>query len=195
MHTSESGTQQPLGTDVFNPPAQFLAWGDKAGTWENRVVVALDSDRTSMSAPELRTGVECYVVATGLVWLCTYGPTAAWEVIGGFPAVGTLAYASGWSNSPSTGGASVSRIGKMVTLQIAFSKATAWVSGETMATIPATFRPGATLPILGNAASGSAAPLGVCQVIVSSTGAISVVPITGASPAQVFGSISYVQGA
>jgi hypothetical protein len=68
MYTTASGVPIPQGTDAFNPPTQFKEWGDKEATYENRVVVAVDSDRTALAAPVLRDGLECYVTGTGIVW-------------------------------------------------------------------------------------------------------------------------------
>jgi hypothetical protein len=68
-YTTGSGVPIPQGTDAFNPPAQFKDWGDKAATYENHVVVALDSERLALVAPVLRDGLRCYVSGTGIEWL------------------------------------------------------------------------------------------------------------------------------
>lgn len=69
MYTTVAGEQIPQGPDAFNPPAQFKTWADHAALWHNRIVVALDANRTALAAPELRDGLECYVTGTDVTWL------------------------------------------------------------------------------------------------------------------------------
>jgi hypothetical protein len=69
VYTTASGTQIPQGTDAFNPPAQFRTWADHDSLFEYFMVVALDTDRTSITTPELRDGLRCYVQATNILWL------------------------------------------------------------------------------------------------------------------------------
>ena len=68
-YTTASGEVIPQGTDAFNPPAQFKTWADHGALWHNRIVVALDANRTALAAPELRDGIECYVTGTDITWL------------------------------------------------------------------------------------------------------------------------------
>lgn len=67
-YITASGVQIPAASDAFNPNAQFTAWADKASTYDNVLVVAVDSDRTSLTAPELREGLLVYVKATEILW-------------------------------------------------------------------------------------------------------------------------------
>lgn len=78
-YITASGVSIPQGTDAYTPPTQFKVWGDKAATYENRVVVALDSDRTALASPVLRDGLECYVTATGITWLYRGTVWRAWD--------------------------------------------------------------------------------------------------------------------
>lgn len=73
-YTDSSGVQIPVGTDAFNPTSQFKTWQDGNATYNNRVVVLLDSDRTTLATPVLRAGLECYVESTDKVW--TYDGTS-----------------------------------------------------------------------------------------------------------------------
>lgn len=68
MYTTASGVPIPQGTDAFNPPAQFKAWGDAASITDNFYNVNLDSDRTSLAAPQLRDGIFCWVRGTKTLW-------------------------------------------------------------------------------------------------------------------------------
>lgn len=68
-YTDASGVQIPVGTDAFSPTAQFKTWQDKNATYNNRVTVPVDANRTALAAPILRQGLRCYVEATDLEWV------------------------------------------------------------------------------------------------------------------------------
>lgn len=70
-YTDSSGVQIPVGTDAFNPTAQFATWQNGNATYNNRVIVPLDTDRTALASPVLRKGLRCYVEATDLEWVYT----------------------------------------------------------------------------------------------------------------------------
>lgn len=69
MYTTVSGVPIPQGTDSFNPPAQLRDWGDKAGTYENRVIVATDAEKQAITAPVLRKGLLVLVASDVSQWL------------------------------------------------------------------------------------------------------------------------------
>jgi hypothetical protein len=140
MYTTASGVPVPQGTDAFSPATQFKNWADKAATYENRVVVALDSDRLALATPVLRDGLECYVTGTQIIWL--YEGTT-WVNVS--PPVDTgwtaLTLVSSWTNYGSGYGvARCRRIGSRVQVAGLIKGGTGTI-GTLITTLPTGFRP------------------------------------------------------
>jgi len=67
-YITQSGVSIPQGPDAFTPAAQYKGWADAEAVYDNFFNVALDSDRTSLAAPQLRDGIFCWVRATQTLW-------------------------------------------------------------------------------------------------------------------------------
>lgn len=112
----------------------------------------------------------------------------------GKEAVGAFAYSTNWSNSPSTGGAKVSKMNGVVHLAIAFSKTVDLPNGtiDAMATLPVGYRPSAfkLLPCIVDGTSVTGGGLG--QIQITAAGLISVINLAGTGRRQVFADVSFV---
>lgn len=79
VYITSSGVSIPQSTDAFSPGAQFKTWADGEAPFDYFTSVALDTDRTAITTPKLRSGLYCHVQATGQLWV--YGGSS-WSKVG-----------------------------------------------------------------------------------------------------------------
>lgn len=77
MYINEAGESVPQGPDAFSPSSQFKGSADTRGTFENRVIVNLSTDRDALAPPVVRKGVRSYVQNDDTEWVWN-GTTWVW---------------------------------------------------------------------------------------------------------------------